>query len=83
MIEHLPSLDVTPLLEWIRRYFDGDTQEQSISVQERWRGATPVVISTRMPLVLQHPGHSRTIVGYEIAKDGGTILLAFDPSMYV
>jgi len=33
-----------------------------------------------MPLVLQHAGHSRTIVGYEIAKDGSTTLLAFDPS---
>ena len=83
MMEQLSPLDVTPLLDWIRRYFDGDTQEQSTSVQERWRGASPVVISTRMPLILQHPGHSRTIVGYEIAKDGSTILLAFDPSMYV
>ena len=83
MMEYLSPLDVTPLLNWIRCYFDGDTQGQSTSAQERWRGATPVVISTRMPLILQHQGHSRTIVGYEIAKYGGTILLAFDPSTYV
>jgi Peptidase family C78 len=76
-------LDVTPLLDWIKQYFDADTQDKPTSVQERWRGATPVVISNRIPLILQHKGHSRTIVGYEIARDGGTILLAFDPSVYV
>jgi hypothetical protein len=81
--EHELFLDVTPLLDWIKRYFDAHTQDQSISVQERWRAATPVVISDRMPLILQNQGHSRTIVGYEIAKDGSTILLAFDPSTYV
>jgi hypothetical protein len=36
-----------------------------------------------MPLILQHQGHSRTIIGYEIAKDGSTALLTFDPAMYV
>jgi hypothetical protein len=76
-------LDMTPLLDWIKQYFDADTQDKPTSVQERWRGATPVVISNRMPLILQHKGHSRTIVGYEIARDSGTILLAFDPSVYV
>jgi hypothetical protein len=76
-------LDVTPLLDWIKQYFDANTQDKPTSVQERWRGATPVVISDHMPLILQHKGHSRTIVGYEIARDGSTILLAFDPSVYV
>jgi hypothetical protein len=76
-------VDVAPLLDWIKRYFDTHTQDRPTSVEERWRGATPVVISDRMPLILQHPGHSRTIVGYEISKDGDTTLLAFDPAMYV
>ncbi|KAH9997516.1 peptidase family C78-domain-containing protein [Russula vinacea] len=76
-----PDGNVTPLLEWIKRYFDAHTQDHPTSVQERWRAATPVVISDRMPLILQHQGHSRTIIGYEIAKDGGTNLLAFDPSV--
>ena len=83
MIEHQFPLDVTPLLEWIKRYFDAHTQDHPTSVKEMWRAATPVVISDRMPLILQHQGHSRTIIGYEIAKDGGTTLLAFDPSVYV
>jgi len=43
--------------------------------------ATPVVITDRMPLILQHQGHSRTIIGYEVAKDGGTTLLTFDPAI--
>ena len=74
---------MTPLLDWIKQYFDTQTEDHPTSVQERWRAATPVVISDRMPLILQHPGHSRTIVGYEIAKDGSTTLLAFDPAKYV
>jgi len=76
-----PDGNVAPLLDWIKRYFDTHTQDRPTSVEERWRGATPVVISDRMPLILQHPGHSRTIVGYEISKDGGTTLLAFDPAI--
>ena len=83
MMEPDIPLDVTPLLDWIKRYFDAHTQDQPTSVEERWRAATPVVISDRMPLILQNDGHSRTIVGYEIAKDGSTILLEFDPSKYV
>ncbi|KAH9981503.1 peptidase family C78-domain-containing protein [Lactifluus volemus] len=73
--------NMTQLLDWVKRYFDIPTQNHpTTSVQEKWRAATPVVITDRMPLVLQHQGHSRTIVGYEITKDGATNLLAFDPS---
>jgi len=74
---------VTPLLDWVKQYFDTQTEDHPTSVQERWRAATPVVISDCMPLILQHQGHSRTIIGYEIAKDGSTTLLTFDPAMYV
>jgi len=70
--------DVGPLLDWIKRYFDVD---QQASAHEWWRGATPVVVTDRMPLILQYQGHSRTIVGYEITGDGATNLLAFDPSV--
>jgi hypothetical protein len=82
-MEHWSPLDMTPLLDWIKQYFDTQSEGHTTSVQERWRAATPVVISDRMPLILQHQGHSRTIIGYEIAKDGSTTLLTFDPSMYV
>ncbi|KAH9998137.1 peptidase family C78-domain-containing protein [Russula compacta] len=76
-----PDGNVTPLLDWIKSYFDTQTRDHPTSVHERLRGATPVVISDRMPLILQRPGHSHTIVGYEITRDGGTTLLAFDPSI--
>ncbi|XP_063903815.1 zinc finger-containing ubiquitin peptidase 1-like [Zophobas morio] len=32
------------------------------------------------PLYLQHQGHSRTIMGIEVHRDGGLILLVLDPS---
>lgn len=76
-----PHGKVSPLLDWIRRYFDGDSRDHQASPREWWRGATPVVVTDRMPLVLQYQGHSRTIVGYEITRDGATNLLAFDPSV--
>jgi hypothetical protein len=36
-----------------------------------------------MPLILQHAGHSRTIIGYEVSKKGIVNLLVFDPSKCV
>ena len=42
----------------------------------------PSIISTsKMPLILQHAGHSRTVVGYEIDKKGAKNLLIFDPAL--
>ena len=53
------------------------------SVNDALRGASPVIVTDRMPLILQHDGHSRTIVGYEKLKNGTTNLLCFDPARYV
>lgn len=36
-----------------------------------------------MPVVLQHAGHSRTVVGYEVQGNGKCNLLVFDPSKCV
>ncbi|KAH9030674.1 DUF1671-domain-containing protein, partial [Lactarius pseudohatsudake] len=66
-----PHRKVGPLLDWIRRYFDANSRDHQASPQEWWRGATPVV----------YQGHSRTIIGYEITRDGTTNLLVFDPSV--
>ncbi|KAI0306763.1 peptidase family C78-domain-containing protein [Multifurca ochricompacta] len=33
-----PNGNVTPLLDWIRRYFDGQLPSHHTSVQERWQG---------------------------------------------
>lgn len=39
-----------------------------------------VIVSDRMPIILQHNGHSRTIVGYELTKNNTINLLIFDPA---
>ncbi|KAI0064700.1 DUF1671-domain-containing protein [Artomyces pyxidatus] len=77
---HLPGAQVAPLLDWIKDYFSSHEQQGHRSVEESWRGLAAVVVTDRMPLILQHQGHSRTIVGYEVTKTGSINLLSFDPS---
>lgn len=79
--------DATTVLKWIETYFSSEEHEGHLfrgqirkTVGEALRGASPVVVTDRMPIVLQHQGHSRTIVGYERRKDGTVNLLCFDPS---
>lgn len=80
---------IDTVLRWIEAYFSEAAQNSrqmrlgakvKATVDEALRGASPVVITERMPLILQHKGHSRTIVGYERTKDGSINLLCFDPS---
>lgn len=47
------------------------------------RGASPVTCTDRIPIILQHQGHSRTIIGYEVSKTGLVNLLMFDPAKLV
>ena len=79
----------TAVLNWIESYFSepsrgatdmGLKAKVKTTVGEALRGASPVVVTDRMPLVLQHKGHSRTIIGYERTKDGSVNLLCFDPA---
>ncbi|KIL69587.1 hypothetical protein M378DRAFT_7433 [Amanita muscaria Koide BX008] len=72
------------LVGWVVNYFTPvETTSQLSDINEVFCGASPVTVTERMPLVLQHQGHSRTVVGYEISKDGRTNLLVFDPSFHV
>lgn len=67
--------------DWIIDYFSPkSTPNKSASVNEALRGASPIVVTDRMPLILQHNGHSRTIVGYEVSNKGHVRLLTFDPA---
>ncbi|KAI5124328.1 hypothetical protein M0805_008935 [Coniferiporia weirii] len=76
------------VLQWVERYFTSPLASSTqatragvkTSVNEALHRASPVVVTDRMPLVLQHQGHSRTIVGYERLKTGYINLLCFDPS---
>ena len=46
------------------------------------RSASPIVVTERLPIILQHEGHSRTVVGYERLDKGPINLFMFDPSKY-
>ena len=70
-----------PLLQWISNYFSGgNPQPKTATVGEALRGSRPIIVTDKLPIVLQHNGHSRTIVGYEQGKGGAIYLLTFDPS---
>ncbi|KAF7338646.1 hypothetical protein MVEN_02091000 [Mycena venus] len=78
------------LTDWVVEYFSqsqGAVDTNSVvqnpqpkTAYDVLRGASPVTVTARMPLILQHAGHSRTIVGYEVSKTGLVNLLVFDPS---
>lgn len=67
------------MIDWIVQYFSPPNSKQD-TVTDVLRGASPVIATDKMPLVLQFNGHSQTIIGYEISKNGDTNLLVFDPS---
>lgn len=70
------------VLDWIVQYFTPlEKPSGQKNVNDALRGACPIVVTDRMPIVLQHEGHSRTIVGYEVGKRGEINLITFDPSM--
>ncbi|WVQ73078.1 hypothetical protein IAR50_002641 [Cryptococcus sp. DSM 104548] len=82
------------LQQWVRDYFD-DAEAQARqsggnafdtlmrSGQDGQGRGEPVRISDKFPLILQHSGHSRTIVGYEENARGDINLLLFDPGRAV
>ncbi|KAF9228677.1 DUF1671-domain-containing protein [Gyrodon lividus] len=67
------------LTDWVVDYFSDSLKKQG-SVNDVLRRASPVVASDKMPVIMQYEGHSVTIVGYEVAKNGTVNLLVFDPS---
>jgi hypothetical protein len=72
---------VENVIDWIVKYFSPADNGKQATIDDALRGASPVLSTTRMPIILQHKGHSRTIVGYEMTKKGNIHLLMFDPSM--
>jgi hypothetical protein len=74
-------LDFAAVTNWVVNYFTPRGLSRSDTVNEALRGASAVVVTDKMPFILQHDGHSRTIIGYEILKSGVVDLLTFDPSM--
>ncbi|GJJ11985.1 hypothetical protein Clacol_006223 [Clathrus columnatus] len=68
------------VIEWIVNYFSPPRETKQPADAFDALKSTPVVITERMPIILQHAGHSRTVVGYEVNKKGETNLLVFDPA---
>jgi hypothetical protein len=69
------------LTDWVVSYFTPPVKHSATAtIEDALRGASAITVTERMPLVLQHAGHSRTIIGYEQAAGGNVNLLLFDPS---
>ncbi|KAI6151007.1 peptidase family C78-domain-containing protein [Pisolithus tinctorius] len=74
------SKGLCPLTHWVVEYFSGPVKKQG-TVNDVLRGASPVITTEKMPIILQYKGHSVTIVGYEVqSKSKEVNLLVFDPS---
>lgn len=57
------------LLDWVQEYFEAAAIPDNKKVQ----------CTLKPPIYFQRPGHSLTIVGLEIMRDGTRNLLVFDP----
>jgi len=69
------------ITDWIVDYFSRKSSTlKPTNTHDILDDASQVMITDRMPLILQDAGHSRTIVGYEITKSNEITLLTFDPS---
>ncbi|KAF8969883.1 peptidase family C78-domain-containing protein [Flammula alnicola] len=68
------------LINWVVNYFTPKkSQDNPANLFESLK-ISPVTSTDKMPLILQHDGHSRTVVGYEVDRNGITNLLVFDPA---
>ncbi|KAJ1989112.1 hypothetical protein GGI04_006052 [Coemansia thaxteri] len=83
-----PDRSHPALFSWIIEYFTaapppallaGDQADDSLAGEAAGSGGA-VRFAARHPLYLQHQGHSRTVVGVELADDA-TYLLVFDPDV--
>lgn len=71
----------TDVIDWVVAYFKASVEPLAAAQVDGHH--TSIITTKRMPLILQHQGHSRTIIGYVRFADGRTELLVFDPSWYV
>ncbi|KAJ9110747.1 hypothetical protein QFC20_002788 [Naganishia adeliensis] len=76
------------LMRFVEMYFDGQLDNTVFGPILKLDGTAArtsgdvtddIVVSEKLPLILQHSGHSRTIVGYEVDAVGERSLIMFDP----
>ncbi|KAF8604518.1 DUF1671-domain-containing protein [Ceratobasidium sp. AG-I] len=68
------------LIQWLTIHFTEHSNEPEPGAGGTPSSARGVFMSTRMPVVLQHKGHSRTVIGVELTASGETNLLIYDPA---
>ncbi|KAJ8656605.1 hypothetical protein O0I10_007682 [Lichtheimia ornata] len=71
-----PNNSHDSMFDWIQSYFQSGVLDKDPNTYNK-KGI--VHITDRPPLYLQHSGHSRTVIGIEILKDGKRNLIMFDP----
>jgi hypothetical protein len=70
------------LINWVVEYFSvEETTDTNPKNAFECMKIPQVIITEKMPIILQHNGHSRTIIGYEVDKNGVSNLLTFDPAL--
>ncbi|PPQ74213.1 hypothetical protein CVT26_004504 [Gymnopilus dilepis] len=67
------------VINWVIKYFTPEQKERPSDAFSSLK-VSQVFSTDKIPLILQHNGHSRTVVGYEIDKNGVAKLLVFDPA---
>ncbi|PPQ64011.1 hypothetical protein CVT24_009385 [Panaeolus cyanescens] len=67
------------LIDWIVDYFTPKGANKQTDAFQSLQSSC-VNMTDKMPIILQHNGHSRTIVGYEVTNTGSINLLTFDPA---
>jgi hypothetical protein len=78
---NIPESDCELLVNWVVEYFAPKKSQDSTPLNLfDTLNNSPIIVTDKMPLILQHNGHSRTIVGFEVDKNGVTNLLLFDPA---
>lgn len=68
------------LTDWIVKYFSPPKSDPKPDNAFSSITVSPIVVTDKMPIILQHDGHSRTVVGYEMDRHGAVNLLVFDPA---
>ncbi|KAG0191879.1 hypothetical protein DFQ28_010740 [Apophysomyces sp. BC1034] len=82
-----PNNSHDALFDWIQSYFESTEKEKekpqvdrnALDLLMESSRKKLVHITDRPPLYLQHSGHSRTVIGIELLKDGNRNLIMFDP----
>ncbi|EAU88402.2 hypothetical protein CC1G_05168 [Coprinopsis cinerea okayama7 len=80
LVDFTDASNVQMVIDWIVNYFSPPESagQGSRNAFQALVSTNPVTVTDKPPIILQHAGHSRSIVGYEVNRQGEVNLLAFD-----